>query len=165
MTIAEAMVAEFSQESQTTRKMLARLPEDKLSWKPHDRSMSLGGLATHIAHIPEWAQAIVNDDELDLSSVDHKMEERTTRQAILDDFDANVEAFKKTLAGRSDEHLFKSWRLKEKGHVAVDLPRVACLRGFIVSHLIHHRGQLSVYLRLNEVPLPAIYGPSADEKM
>ena len=78
MTIAEAMVAEFSQESQGTRKMLERLPEDKLSWKPHDRSMSLGALATHIAHIPEWAQTIVNDDELDLSSIDHKLEERTT---------------------------------------------------------------------------------------
>lgn len=164
MKISDTMVAEFRHEAAGTRKMLERLPEDKLSFKPHQKSMSLGELATHIAHIPEWIQTTVNDDVLDLATVG-RTEERKSRQDILDYFDANVELFEKTLGGQSDEHLFQHWKLKDKGKIVVDMPRVACVRGFILSHIIHHRGQLSVYLRENDVPLPAIYGPSADEGM
>jgi uncharacterized damage-inducible protein DinB len=165
MTIAQAMIAEFSNESKGTRKMLERLPEDKFTWKPHQKSMSLGELATHIAHIPHWAETILNDDQFDMSTADFNVEKQNSRQGILDYFDGKVEAFKKTLDGKSDEHLSKSWKLINEGHVAVDMPRAACLRAFIISHIIHHRGQLSVYLRENDVPLPALYGPSADEPM
>lgn len=165
MSIAEAMVGEFAHESVSTRKMLERLPEDKFSWKPHEKSMSLGRLATHIAEIPEWAQTIVNDESFDMAAVDHKPKEFSSRQEILDCFDENVESFKEILSGQSDGHLFTNWKLLQGEDVAVEMPRVACLRGFVLSHLIHHRGQLSVYLRENDVPLPAIYGPSADEGM
>lgn len=165
MTIAEAMIAEFSQESIGTRTMLERLPEDKLSWKPHEKSMSLGRLATHVAEIPEWAETIVNDETFDMDAAGFTPKELTSKQEILDYFDENVEKFKKVMSGQGDEHLFKNWKLIAGGHTAVDLARVACLRGFVLSHLIHHRGQLSVYLRENDVPLPAIYGPSADEGM
>lgn len=164
MKISDAMVTEFRHEAAGTRRMLERLPEDKLTFKPHEKSMSLGELATHIAHIPTWIQTTVNDDFLDMSTVG-RTQERKSRQEILDYFDENVETFEKTLSGQPDEHLFQHWKLKNKEEILVDMPRVACIRGFILSHIIHHRGQLSVYLRENDVPLPAIYGPSADEGM
>lgn len=163
MNLSDAMVAEFSQEAQTTRKLLERLPDEKLSWKPHSKSMSMGGLATHLAHIPNWAETIVNDRELDMSEVDTRIQERKSRKEILDYFDANVEKFQKLLAGKPDEDLFLNWTLKSGDQVVVQLPRIACLRAFILSHSIHHRGQLSVYLRENDIPVPSIYGPSADE--
>lgn len=166
MNVADAMVAEFTHEARITRKLLERLPEDKLSWKPHPKSMSMGGLSTHIAHIPEWIGTIVNDSEFDLAvGGRERTKERESRQEILDYFDANVEQLKSTLSGKPDAHLFQIWTLKNDGEVVVTLPRVACVRSFILSHVIHHRGQLSVYLRENDVPLPSIYGPSADEGM
>lgn len=163
MKLSDAMVAEFGQEAKTTRKLLERIPDDKLSWKPHPKSMSMGGLGTHIAHLPEWAATIVNERELDLEKVDSRVPERKSRKDLLDYFDSNVETFQKLLAGKPDEELFLTWTLKSGGHVVVELPRVACLRTFILSHVVHHRGQLSVYLRENDIPVPSIYGPSADE--
>lgn len=163
MKLSDAMVAEFSHEAQTTRKLLERLPDDKLSWRPHSKSMSMGRLATHIAHIPHWGETILNDRELDMSKVDTRIEERKSRKQILDYFDANVEQFQDLLAGKPDDDLSLSWTLKNGDQVVVQLPRAACLRSFILSHGIHHRGQLSVYLRENDIPVPSIYGPSADE--
>lgn len=145
--------------------MLERLPEDKLSWKPHEKSMPMSRLATHIAEIPEWAKTIVEDESFDMATADFQPTALASKQEILDLFDKNLEAFGKVLAGQSDEHLSQHWKLKQGDHVAVDLPRAACLRGFVLSHLIHHRGQLSVYLRENDVPLPPVYGPTADENM
>jgi uncharacterized damage-inducible protein DinB len=166
LNLSDAMVAEFTHEAQITRRLLERLPEAKLSWKPHPKSMSMGGLSTHIAHIPHWIETIVNESELDLGAGGgERTPERKSRQEILDYFDANVERVKKTLSGKSDEQLFQTWTLKNNGEVVVSLPRAACVRSFILSHVIHHRGQLSVYLRENDVPLPRIYGPSADEGM
>ncbi|HXV64591.1 MAG TPA: DinB family protein [Vicinamibacteria bacterium] len=165
MSIAEAMVMEFTHESAGTRKMLERLPDDKLAWKPHQRSMSMGRLGMHLAEIPWWAQTIVKDESFDMASFDRKRVEPDNKKEILDKFDGNVQSFQELLKGQSDEHLFQHWKLTESGHVAVDMPRLVCLRGFVLSHIIHHRGQLSVYLRLNDVPLPALYGPSADENM
>lgn len=165
MSIAEAMVGEFAQESVTTRKLLERVPEDKMAWKPHEKSMSMGRLAQHVAEIPEWTAIIVNQETFDMATVDRTPKDIPSKQALLDLFDKNVEDFKKILGGQPDEHLFKNWKLLSGEHVAVEMPRVACLRGFIVSHTIHHRGQLSVYLRENDVPVPSIYGPSADEAM
>ena len=164
MSFAEAMIGEFSQESIGTRKMLERLPEDKLSWKPHEKSMSLGRLATHLAEIPEWAETIVNHESFDMAAADYKPKE-FNKAEILECFDKNVEDFKKVLSGQPDEHLFQNWKLLMGDHVAVEMPRVACLRAFVLSHGIHHRGQFSVYLRENGLPLPALYGPSADEEM
>jgi len=165
MSIAEAMIGEFSHESVSTRKMLERLPEDKFGWKPHEKSMTMGRLGAHLAEIPEWADTIVNNESFDMASGDYKPKEFSSKQELLDCFDKNVEDFKKALAGQPDEHLFKNWKLMQGDKVAVDMMRAACLRGFILSHIVHHRGQLSVYLRENDVPLPAIYGPSADESI
>ncbi len=165
MTLADAFIAEFQQEARGTRRLLERLPEDKLSFKPHPKSTSLGGLATHIAHIPEWTGTIVNDSIFDVGLVDARTPERKSRQEILDHFEKNAKRFVDLLSGKSDEHLKESWTLKNKGAQVLTLPRVACLRTFILNHVIHHRGQLTVYLRMNDVPLPALYGPSADEGM
>ncbi len=165
MSIAEAMIGEFTHESVGTRKMLERIPEDKLSWKPHEKSMTMGRLGGHLAEIPEWAATIVNDEVFDMVAADYQPKELSSKKDILDYFDKNVEAFKEVLGGQSDEHLFKNWKLKQGDHVTLDMARAVCLRSFILSHLIHHRGQLGVYLRENDVPLPALYGPSADEDM
>jgi uncharacterized damage-inducible protein DinB len=164
MSIAEAMIGEFSQESIGTRKMLERLPDDKLSWKPHEKSMTMGRLATHLAEIPEWAETIVNHESFDMGASDYKPKE-LNKAEILALFDKNVEDFKKVLSGQPDEQLFQNWKLLMGDHVAVEMPKVACLRGFVLSHGIHHRGQFSVYLRENDIPIPALYGPSADEDM
>lgn len=165
MTLAEAFIAEFNHEAQGTRRLLERIPEDKLSFKPHPKSMSLGELATHLAHIPEWAQTVVNDSEFDMGQGDNRTPERKSRREILEYFEKNAGDFGKILAGKSDPHLFQSWTLKKNGKEVLTLTRVACIRSFIMSHTVHHRGQLTVYLRMNDVPLPAIYGPSADEGM
>lgn len=165
MNLSDALIAEFTHESATTRKLLERLPDDKLSWKPHAKSMSLGELATHIAHIPEWSQTVVNDDAFDMGTSNMKVNQPDSRKGILDYFDRCAEGFKTVLKGKSDEQLFQSWKLLNNGEAVLEMPRAACIRSFILSHGIHHRGQLSVYLRLNDVPLPSIYGPTADEGM
>ena len=164
MSIADAMIGEFAQESTGTRKMLERIPEDNLLWKPHEKSMTMGRLATHLAEIPEWAETIVNHESFDMAASDYKPKE-FGKAEILELFDKNVQDFKKILSGQPDERLFQNWKLLSGDHVAVEMPRLAYLRGFVLSHGIHHRGQLSVYLRENDIPLPALYGPSADEEM
>ena len=163
MKLSDAMVQEFLHESQTTKRLLERLPEDKISWKPHEKSMPMSRLATHITEIPQWAEVIVNQDGLDMASVDFKPVMLESRQEILESLQKNLDKFAEVLGGKDDEHLMASWKLKEGDKVLVDLPRAAAIRGFVISHVIHHRGQLSVYLRENDVPLPSIYGPSADE--
>jgi uncharacterized damage-inducible protein DinB len=164
MRFSDAMVQEFLHESQTTKKLLERLPEDKLSWKPHEKSMPLNRLATHITEIPQWTDIIVNQDSFDMASVDYTPTILESRQEILDSFQKNLDKFAEVLQGKGDGHLLAGWQLKEGDKVMLDLPRAAAIRGFIISHVIHHRGQLSVYLRENDVPIPAIYGPSADEQ-
>ena len=159
------MVQEFVHEAVGTRKMLDRLPEDKLSWKPHEKSMSLGRLASHLAEIAEWTGTVVNDDVFDMDAADYSPADLSSKQQILDRFDASIEQFKEMLTGKTDEHLMGTWQMKQGGKVVLTMPRAACLRSFVLSHTVHHRGQFSVYLRENDVPLPSIYGPSADEAM
>jgi len=163
--LSDAMVQEFVHEAAGTRKMLDRLPEDKLSWKPHEKSMSLGRLASHLAEIAEWTGTIVNDDVFDMDAADYKPADLDSKQAILDRFDASVAQFESLMSGKTDEQLMQTWQMKQGGNVVLTMPRAVCLRSFVLSHAVHHRGQFSVYLRENDVPLPAIYGPSADEAM
>jgi len=166
MAIREAMLPEFDQEMATTRKVLDRVPEDKLGWKPHEKSWPMGDLATHLVNLPEWVGVAINQDSLDLAPPGGEAPRAkpvSSHAEMLKRFDKAVAAARATLAETSDEHLLKPWTLLRGGQTTLTLPRVAILRGFVINHMIHHRGQMSVYLRLNDIPVPSIYGPSADE--
>jgi uncharacterized damage-inducible protein DinB len=165
MGLSEALLPEFDQEMANTRKTLARVPEDKLDWRPHEKSMTLGGLATHLANLPSWAAHGINLDELDVApnGVPFRVEQIKSRAEALENFDRNVAAARAAITGASDEHLFKPWSLLSNGKTIMTMPRVAVLRSFVMNHMIHHRAQLGVYLRLNDVPVPSVYGPTADE--
>ena len=166
MSISASLLPEFDLEMANTRKALERVPEDKLDWKPHEKSMSMGGLATHLANLPIWTVFTVNQDSLDLEppgGESFRVEEKRSRREILEDFDKNVTAARDAVAGASDEELLKPWSLLKGGVTLMTLPKIVVLRSFVMNHVIHHRGQFTVYLRLNDVPVPSIYGPSADE--
>jgi len=160
--LSKALLPEFDHEMATTRRTLERVPEDKLGWKPHEKSMTLGALATHLATINHWAEAIMGTESFDVGTASPNPELKS-RSEILAAFDANTASARKAIASATDAQLFQSWSLLNKGNAIFSLPRIAVLRSFILSHQIHHRGQFSVYLRLNNVPVPSIYGPSADE--
>jgi uncharacterized damage-inducible protein DinB len=167
MTLREALLAEFDQEMANTRKSLERVPYDRAEWRPHPKSSTLGRLATHLAEIPAWASTALEQDSLDLSppgSAPHQPAFIGSHREVLDLFDKNVAAARAALVAVSDESLGKPWSLLSGGKTIFTLPRLAVFRSFVLNHTIHHRGQLGVYLRLNDVPVPALYGPSADEE-
>jgi uncharacterized damage-inducible protein DinB len=168
MSISASLLPEFDQEMANTRKALERIPDDKFDWKPHEKSWAMGGLATHLANLPIWTVYTINQDSLDLappSGESFRIEEKRSRREILEDFDKNVSAARDAIAGASDEEMLKPWTLLKGGVTLMTLPKIAMLRSFVMNHIIHHRGQFTVYLRLNDVPVPSIYGPSADEGM
>jgi uncharacterized damage-inducible protein DinB len=166
----DALLAEFDHEIATTKKLLERLPGPgpgenaaaALAWRPHPKSMTLGGLATHIANISTWSGAILNEGFFDLSGAPPPLEPLASRSAILTLFFESSAAARQAM-DKSDAEYAAMWTLKRGGQEVFSMPRVAVFRSFVLSHLIHHRGQLSVYLRLNGIAVPAIYGPSADE--
>ena len=162
MAIKDALLADYDHEMGTTRRLLERLPDDKLSWKPHDKSMSLGALATHLSHIPHWAGTILNEASFDLADAPPNAAEQTSRADILASFDA-TRARTRAWMDKADGEYQSLWTLKRGGQQVFSVPRVSAFRSFVLHHIIHHRGQLSVYLRLTGVPVPAMYGPSADE--
>lgn len=162
MPLNQALLPEFDHEMATTRRVLERIPDDKLGWKPHDRSMTMGELATHIASLPHWSEAIMGQESFDVATAPPTPKLKS-RQEILGSFDQSAATARKAIAGASDESMMKKWSLIAGGQTVFSLPRIGVLRSFIMNHSIHHRGQLSVYLRLNDVPVPSIYGPSADE--
>ena len=150
-----------------TRKTLERIPDDKLGWKPHEKSMTLGRLSGHIAELPGWAASTINQDSIDIAPVGAPPQQGATaksRQEALDMFDAKVADARAAIAGVSDEQLMKPWTLLAGGKSLMTMPKIAVLRGFVMNHTIHHRAQLGVYLRLNDIPVPSLYGPSADER-
>jgi uncharacterized damage-inducible protein DinB len=160
--IVDALLPEFDHEMTTTRKLLERVPEDKLEWKPHARSMSLGALATHVATIPSWGEVTLTQPEIDLGGTGIA-ETARSRAELLGTFDKNVKATRAALTARSDGEFMEPWTLKSGGHTIFTMPKATVWRSFVMNHIIHHRAQLSVYLRMHDVPLPAMYGPSADE--
>jgi uncharacterized damage-inducible protein DinB len=162
MAIKDALLADYDHEMGSTRRLLERVPGDKLAWKPHDKSMSLGGLATHLGRIPHWAGTILNDPSFDLAEAPPDGAEHTSLTGILAAFDEG-RARTRTWMDKTDGEYNSLWTLKRGGQQLFSVPRVAAFRSFVLHHIIHHRGQLSVYLRLNDVAVPAIYGPSADE--
>ncbi|HEY2934813.1 MAG TPA: DinB family protein [Acidobacteriota bacterium] len=165
MSISQALLPEFDHEMVNTRKTLERVPDDRLSWKPHQKSFSLGDLATHLANLPNWALITIKEDSFDVAPQGRpvRASPANSRKEMLVIFDKNITAARAAIAGASDEHLLKPWSLLSGGKTVLTLPRVAVLRSSVMNHIIHHRAQLGVYLRLNDIAVPAIYGPSADE--
>lgn len=164
MPMIDAVLAEFDHESATTRRLLERVPEEKFDWRPHEKSMSLLELTRHIAEMPGWMAAVGGKDELDMAAGGLERSEVGSRDELLAVFDRSVATFREGASALDDEALEKPWRLRTGDEIHFEIPRGAAIRTFIMSHLIHHRGQLSVYLRLLGVALPSIYGPSADEQ-
>jgi len=164
MKLIDSLIAEFEHEAQTTRKHLERLPADKLEWRPHQKSFTAAGLASHITEMVGWTDAILNQEEIDFDPATYKPYVAGSVADLLKTFDDNVAKGRQALAGATDDTLQQPWRLKIKGRVQFERPKGAVLRDFALSHLIHHRGQFSVYLRLLDIPVPGSYGPSADEQ-
>jgi uncharacterized damage-inducible protein DinB len=162
MGIADSLLPEFDREMTTTRRLLERVPEDRFAWKPHTKSMSLVELASHVATLPSWGAVTLNQAEIDMGGPTTSTA-ATSRADLLARFDKNVADTRAALTGKSDAEMMAPWSLKQNGQTLFTMPKTAVWRAFVLNHLVHHRGQLSVYLRLNDVPVPAMYGPSADE--
>lgn len=163
MALKDALLPEFDREMGMTRRVLERLPEADLPWKPHEQSFSLGRLAAHLANIPRWVDAACDNTIFDVLSIeDDRDRDPSSRQAILEAFDANVRRARAKLAEQTDSALLSAWTMTQGGHEVFTMPKTAVLRSLIMNRMIHHRGQLTVYLRLRNVPVPSIYGPTAD---
>lgn len=161
------MLPEFDHETATTRRLLECVPEAQASWKPHEKSRTLGELAAHLRDIPDWASTTLKQTEIDINPPEGRAYSPPPFQsveALLKGFDESVTQCRAMLVRATDGEMMVSWTLKDGGRTVFSLPRVGVFRAFIMNHMIHHRGQLSVYLRLCNVPLPSIYGPTADTK-
>jgi uncharacterized damage-inducible protein DinB len=166
MAISDALLPEFDQEMAGVRKTLERVPADKFGWQPHEKSSSMMSLAGHLAHLVGWTSMMIDTGQLDLAPGGEPMAPPPTPNSVaelLATFDTNAAAARAAITGASDETLMQPWTLLHNGLTTLSLPRVAVLRTFVMNHVIHHRAQLGVYLRMNDVPVPSIYGPSADE--
>lgn len=162
MSISQMLLPEFDQEMAGTRKMLERLPDGQFDYQPHPKSMTMGRLASHVAEMAGWGGHTLSTELLELPA-GMQPYSATTRQELLDMFDKNVVETRALLEKASDEDWQKTWTMKFGGKTILSMPRVAVWRGVVMNHLIHHRAQLSVYLRLVDVEIPGMYGPSADE--
>jgi len=161
-SIGQSLLGEFDLEMANSRKTLERVPEDRGEFRPHPKSMTLARLAGHVSEMPMWALMTLSGDELDLSAggVAAVM---TSRADMLARFDENLMQARERLTRCSDADMMKTWTLRHGDRVILAMPRIAVLRGFVMNHMIHHRAQLGVYLRMNDVPVPSLYGPTADE--
>ena len=163
MPIADALVPEFDHEMATTRRVLDRVPDAKLAWKPHEKSWSFAQLATHLSNIPFWCTATLRAPSLDLATLDRPTE-AASRAELLTGYDERVAAARAILVKTTDGEMMAPWTLRQGEQEFFTMPRIAVLRSFVMNHSIHHRAQLCVYLRLNDIPVPPIYGPTADEQ-
>jgi uncharacterized damage-inducible protein DinB len=166
MSYAQSILPEFDQEMASTRKVLERVPEDKLDWRPHPKSNTIGWNANHLAEIPGWVEGTLKYTEWDIApagSEPYRSPRLTSRREILELFDRNVASARRALESVRDEDMSVNWSLLKGGQPILTLPRTAVVRSFVLNHLIHHRAHLCVYLRLNDIPVPGMYGPSGDE--
>jgi uncharacterized damage-inducible protein DinB len=166
MPLSHTLLPEFDQEMAHARKSLERVPEDKMAWKPHEKSMTMAQLATHLAEIPGWGTITMEQESFDMAppgAPPYQPAILNSRQAILELFDKNVSSAREILSKTTDDRFMRRWTLLMGGAQIFSMPRIAVVRSMIMNHLIHHRAQLGVYLRMNDIPLPAIYGPSADD--
>jgi uncharacterized damage-inducible protein DinB len=166
MTIAETLLPEFDREMATTRRLIERVPEERLTWKPHEKSMSLAALSEHLGQLALWGRMTITAAGVDLEQMTRPpgYQPLASRAALLAHFDDEVKACRAALVGRTDAELMAPWTLSRGAQTFFTMPKATCWRTFVMNHVVHHRGQLSVYLRLLDVPLPSIYGPSADEQ-
>lgn len=168
MKISETLLPEFDEEMKKTRKVLERVPDGKPDWRPHPKSMALGYMAVHLSMLPEWTNMTLGKSELDIAAARSgawKMPDFESAAKCVETFDTKVAAARKALAAAGDDEMMQPWTLKNGDQVYFTAPKLSVLRGMVMNHIIHHRGQLTVYLRLNDVPLPQLYGPTADEPM
>lgn len=166
MSYAESILPELDQEMASTRKVLECVPEDKLDWRAHPKSNTIGWNANHLVEIPGWVEGILTEPSWDFVPVGgepYQSPKLTSRREILDRFDRNVAAARRAIAAVKDEEMGKMWSLLAAGKLIFALPRVAVIRRFVLNHLIHHRAHLCVYLRLNDIPVPGMYDPSVEE--
>jgi uncharacterized damage-inducible protein DinB len=163
MKLTDLFLAELEREVAATRNSLARVPEGRNDWKPHEKSMALGYLAALVATMPGWIEAMIKDDEIDFKAPHgYRTEEFGSTRELLEAFDRSLEKARRALAGTSDDHLMTNWRLRAGEYIISETPRYVVIQDTF-THLAHHRGQLTVYLRLTGASVPSIYGPSADE--
>jgi uncharacterized damage-inducible protein DinB len=167
MKISESLLPEFDQEMANTRKVLERVPATKFSWKPHPKSSEFGALAAHIANMPDWAGLTLQSDSFDYAppgAPPYEAAKFASTDALLAAFDKSVAEARTALTAAEDDKMLAPWTLMAGGKAVMTMPRVAVIRSFVMNHTIHHRAQLGMYLRLNDIPLPGVYGPSADEQ-
>ena len=166
MKLTDLFLDQLEKEAAPTRRVLDRVPEGRNDWKPHEKSMPLGYLAALVANMPAWIEFIVQEDQLDLAapgSAKFRPQVAPTRPELIALHDSALAGAREALSHADEEHLLKPWRFLMGGHVVTEQPRYVMIRDTVFSHMAHHRGQLTVYLRLNGAPVPSIYGPSADE--
>jgi uncharacterized damage-inducible protein DinB len=163
MTIGGGFVKELEHEAISTRKILERLPENKFDWKPHEKSMTLGRLAGHVIEMIGWTGSTLTSDGIDFATMNYEPKVYTSTASMLEDFDKNVADAKAILSNVDDAEMFKTWFMRNGETLYFEMPKIAVMRSFVLNHIIHHRGQLSVFIRLLDIPVPEIYGPSADE--
>ena len=162
MKLSELMLADFRREAGLTRNMLEAVPEDRFDWKPHEKSWSLGLLAGHIAENPSWVNGMI-EDEMDLAAMaDWKPFDPRSKAELLETYDKAVQTFEDVVAGRDDAFMEGNWQMKNGDDVIMSQPKYEAIRSIMIHHFVHHRGQLTVYLRLLDVPVPGTFGPTAD---
>jgi uncharacterized damage-inducible protein DinB len=159
----EAFIAELKRESASTKRILERVPEGKFDWKPHEKSMTLGRLASHVAELPGFLNSILTMDEFDFTKGHYKPSLAKTPEELTSLFQEKLDEVIHTLENTSDEKMNANFTLRSGDHVIASVPRTVAVRAMAANHLIHHRGQIAVYLRLLDIPVPGLYGPSADE--
>jgi uncharacterized damage-inducible protein DinB len=166
MSYAETILPEFDREMAKTRKVLERIPEDKLNWRAHPKSNTIGWNANHLTEIPGWVEGMLTKPSWDIAPTGgqgYQSPKHTTRQEILSIFDRNAASARKAIAAVKDEAMTQQWSLLQAGKPLFTMPRAVVIRNFVLNHLIHHRAILCVYLRLNDIPVPGMYDPSGDE--
>ena len=163
MTFSQTLLPEFEEEMKNTRKILERVPDGKFDYQPHPRSMSLGRLASHVAELPGWSVMTLDREVLEMDA-SYKPHIAASTAELLATFDKNVDEARARIAAASDADWGKTWSFKWNGQVVMSMPRAAVMRSVVMNHVIHHRAQLGVFLRLNDVAIPGMYGPSGDEK-
>ena len=166
MSYAESLLPEFDQEMASTRKVLERVPDDKLDWQPHPKSHTIGWNANHLANLPDWLVHTLTTPSLDIAPVGgepYQLPKMASQAEILETFDRNVAAGRAAITAATDQDMKTMWTLERAGKPIFTMPRSAVVRSVVLNHMIHHRAILCVYLRLNDIPVPGMYGPSGDE--